>query len=138
VSADDALRAVPQPSELTADFWSAARRRELVRPVCDVCGRSHFSPQVCCPHCLSEDWSYVRSSGRGVVYSATTAHRAPLPGFAPPYRVAIVDLEEGWSMLANLVGDAPAAIGTPVEVTWIELPTVTLPAFTPESPEVPA
>lgn len=123
-------RALPQPSELTTQFWAAAARHELVRPVCDDCGRSHFTPQVCCPHCLSEDWTYRRSTGTGVVYSATTAHRAPLPGFEPPYRIAIVDLDEGWSMMTNLVGDGPTPIGAPVRVRWLELPGATLPVFT--------
>lgn len=114
-------RPLPEPSELTEEFWAAARRRELVRPVCDACGRSHFTPQVCCPHCLSEDWTYVASSGRGVVYSSTVAHRGAQPGFETPYQLAIVDFEdEGWSMLANLVERELVDIGTPVAVDWVD------------------
>lgn len=110
---------VPEHGPLTAPFWEAAARGELVRPVCGDCGRSFFTPQVCCPFCLSEMWSYVPSSGRGVVYSATVAHRAPLPGFEAPYQVAIVDLqEEGWHMLCNLTGPGPTPIGTAVRVTF--------------------
>jgi uncharacterized OB-fold protein len=107
-------------STLTAEFWDAARRGTLVRPVCSACGRSFFSPQIACPQCLSQQWTYQPSSGRGAVYSATVVHRAPYPGMTAPYRLAIIDLEEGWSMLATVDGDPdrPLAIGTPVQVGW--------------------
>jgi uncharacterized protein len=118
---------------LTDAFWAAAGRRELVRPVCRACGRNFFTPQVACPACLSEDWSYEPSSGRGTVYSATVVHTPPSPGFAVPFRLAVVDLEEGWSMLAELVHGPDArlpAIDAPVRVTWIERDGRVLPAFT--------
>ncbi|MGQ0631203.1 MAG: Zn-ribbon domain-containing OB-fold protein [Sporichthyaceae bacterium] len=113
--------------ELTAPFWAAARSGVLVRPVCRDCGGSFFSPQIACPQCLSENWAYERSSGRGTVYSVTVVHKAPSPEFEVPYVLAVVDLDEGWSMLANLVDSAP--IGTPVELTWIERGERALPAF---------
>lgn len=122
---------------LTREFWDAAERHELVRPVCRACGRSFFTPQVACPGCLSEDWAYEPSSGKGTVYSSTVVHRPPSPGFEVPFRVAIVDLDEGWSMLANLVdgpGTRCAPIGARVEVTWIERAGRTLPAFTEVAP----
>ena len=94
----------PTPSELTAPFWAAARERRLVRPRCNSCGRSFFTPQVACPVCLSEDWSYVDSAGRGTVYSFTVVHRAPSPALSAPYVLAVVELiDEGWSMLTNVV-----------------------------------
>lgn len=117
---------------LTAEFWAAAQRRELVRPVCGDCRRSFFTPQIACPHCLSENWSYEPSSGRGRVYSATVVHKASTPGIDVPFRLGIVDLEEGWSMLAHLV-DGPGlrlpALDAPVAVTWIEQDGRVLPAF---------
>lgn len=125
-------RPLPVASELTAEFWEAARRRVLVRPRCGACGDSFFTPQIACPRCLSQDWAYVPSSGRGAVYSATLVHRAPFPGVEVPYELAIVDLEEGWGMLANIVeaGDRPTPVGTPVEVTWLDVGgSVVLPAF---------
>jgi len=126
-------RRLPEPSALTEGFWAAARRRVLVRPVCEECGTSFFTPQIACPRCLSERWSYEPSSGRGVVYSATVVHRAPDPALPTPYQLAIVDLEEGWSMLTNIVdADAdPMAIGTPVRVRWVDLGQIVLPAFAP-------
>ncbi|GAY08307.1 Zn-ribbon domain-containing OB-fold protein [Pseudonocardia sp. N23] len=122
----------PAPG-LTDAFWAAASRRELVRPVCRACGRNFFTPQVACPTCLSEDWTYEHSAGRGRVYSATVVHKPPSPGFAVPFRLGIVDLDEGWSILTEFV-DGPdgrlPAIDTPVQVAWIERDGRTLPAFT--------
>lgn len=124
----------PEPSELTAAFWAAARRHELVRPSCRACATSFFTPQIACPSCLSEDWGYEPSSGRGTVYSATVVHRAPFPSLQTPYQVAIVDLDEGWSMLTNIVDAdvAPTPIGTAVEVAFLDVDEgLTLPAFRP-------
>lgn len=117
-------------SELTAGFWAAAERHELVRPVCRQCGKNFFTPQVACPRCLSENWRYEVSSGRGRVYSATTVYKPPSAEFTAPYGVGIVDLDEGWSMLANLVGDPLPGIGTRVSVTWIPRADLTVPAYT--------
>jgi len=100
----DPGRPLPEPSPLTEEFWRATREHRLVRPVCSQCGHSHFTPQVACPHCLSTEWRYQPSTGRGTVYSHTVVHRPPGPGFDPPYVLAIVDLDEGWSMLTNVVG----------------------------------
>ncbi|MBN9098655.1 MAG: OB-fold domain-containing protein [Pseudonocardia sp.] len=116
-------------TELTAGFWSAAERRELVRPVCGDCGRNFFTPQIACSECLSENWSYEPSSGRGRVYSATVVHKASTPGVEVPFHLGIVDLDEGWSMLTTLVGSRLPAIDAPVEVTWLERDGRTVPAF---------
>ena len=118
---------------LTDAFWAAAGRRELVRPVCRDCGRSFFTPQIACPGCLSENWAYEPSTGRGRVYSATVVHKPPSPEFVVPFRLGIVDLDEGWSMLAELVGGPDGrlpAIDAPVRVTWTERDGRVLPAFT--------
>jgi uncharacterized OB-fold protein len=122
---------------LTDLFWEAVGRRELVRPVCADCGRNFFTPQIACPACLSENWSYQPSDGRGRVYSATVVHKPPSPGFAVPFRLGIVDLDEGWSMLTELVGgpgERLPALDTPVRVTWIERDGRVLPAFTEDAP----
>ena len=140
----------PVVTELTEPFWAAARRHVLVRPVCSACRRSFFTPQIACPRCISEDWSYEPSSGRGTVYSSTVVHRAPYAGFAVPYEIAMVDLEEGWGMLSELVSadDAggevdvhrPTQIGTAVVVDWLPLDAeIVLPVFRPTRSEaVPA
>lgn len=130
----------PGSPTLTAPFWAAAAQHRLVRPVCAACGASFFTPSVCCPRCRSEQWQYEESSGRGVVYSHTTVHRGPDPSWATPYVLAVIDLEEGWSMLSRLRVEPPSDevpgqfIGVPVRVQFERedrLPHRTLPVFSP-------
>ena len=119
---------------LTGPFWAATDNRQLVRPVCQDCGRSHFSPQVVCPWCRSSAWSYVPSSGNGTIYSHTTIHRPPDPAFEAPYVVADIEMEEDWRMFGWIVNCDPndVRMHMPVKVTFVEGPEGDLlPAFEP-------
>jgi len=95
---------------LTDEFWASARAGVLVRPVCQVCGRSFFTPKPACPHCWSEDWRYEPSSGRGTVATHTTIERGPDETWPVPYVLGVVDVEEGWDLLTRLLVD-PEALG---------------------------
>ena len=120
---------------LTGEFWAAVDRGELVRPVCNDCGRSFFVPQFACPYCQSTRWAYEPSSGRGRVYSHTTVHRPPTPAFDAPYVLADVDVEEGWHLLTWIVHCEPdhVSINMPVSVRFVTGPDGhRLPAFAPD------
>lgn len=108
------------PSTLTRPFWDAAARHILVRQQCTDCGTNFFTPQIACPSCLSERWTWAPSSGEGVIYSATVVHKPPEPGIDVPYVLAIVTLSEGWNMVTNVVDCRPedARIGSAVRVSW--------------------
>ena len=126
-------RPVPVPNSLTAPFWAAAGRGELVVPECSVCGLRFFVPEPACPRCLSEQWEYVACSGRGTVYSVTVVHRSPGPGFETPFALAVVDLDEGPALLTHVVGCDPewVGIGMPVRVLFRRLTDeIVLPYFT--------
>ncbi len=119
-----------------------------MRPFCWVCRRSFFTPQVVCGRCQSQDWSYLPSASRGVVYSYTVVHRAPTPAFEPPYILAVVDVYESsgvaphdaadsvdvWSLLTWIVDCVPESvhIGMEVHVRFVPGPDgALLPAFAP-------
>lgn len=110
----------PAPSALTRPFWDAAARHVLVRPNCTACGTSFFTPQIACPKCLSERWTWEPSSGQGVIYSATVVHKPPDPNIEVPYVFAVVTMSEGWHILTNIVNCRPdeAKIGMAVRVNW--------------------
>ena len=125
---------------LTAPFWEACARGELVRPVCDACGQNFFTPSLVCPACLSADWTYRPSTGLGHVYSHTTVHRGPDPTWSVPYVLAVIDLDEGWTMLSRLLVTPPddetpgSLIGLAVKVTFVaedRPPFRSLPMFEP-------
>ncbi|MFJ9445189.1 Zn-ribbon domain-containing OB-fold protein [Kitasatospora sp. NPDC101235] len=134
-------RPVPLPSSLSRPFWEAARRGELVLPRCSACGLRFFTPEPACPHCWSGTWTYERSAGRGTVYSVTAVHRAPGPGFEAPYALAVIELDEGVTMLSHVVG-LPAdevTIGMRVAVHFQPLTDdITLPCFSPDRAEASA
>lgn len=128
-------RPLPTPSYLSQPFWDATREHRLIRPYCEACERSFFTPQEACPRCLSETWRWLESSGRGRIYSYTVCHRAPVADLDVPYAIAIVDLEDGWEMMSNIVDFEPGelSIGLPVAVGWLELDdSITLPVFAPD------
>lgn len=130
-------RPVPTPSALTAPFWDATRRGELRMPFCDGCGSWFFTPEARCPRCLAAGWRYRGVAGTGTVYSVTVVHRAPGPGFDVPFALAIVELDEGVSLLSHVVGVAPedVRIGQRVRVRLRPLTErITVPEFAPEDP----
>lgn len=129
-----------ETSTLTRPFWEACALGRLVRPVCARCQKNFFTPSFACPRCHSVDWSYETSTGIGCIYSHTTIFRGPDPSWTVPYVLAIVDMDEGWSMLSRLVVAPPddsvagSLIGLPVKVAFVpedRPPFRTLPVYVP-------
>lgn len=112
----------PQLRGEEAPFYAAAADGRLVLQRCPSCVRIVFYPRTLCPHCHVGTPEWIDASGRGRVYSFSVLHRAGSPGFEAnvPYVVALVDLEEGVRMLANLVNVPPGEveIGMSVSVTF--------------------
>ena len=125
---------LPHPTELSQPHWDGCRGGVLRVQHCRDCGAHVFIPQPLCTRCQGEKLEWVKSSGRGTVYSHTIVHRAPRPEFDVPYVVAIVELEEGWHMLTNIVGCEPddVEVGMDVEVRYTRMTDeITLPCFAP-------
>lgn len=103
-------------------YWAAARERRLVIRKCNACGALHFMPRHQCPVCWSDQLAWVDAAGTGRVHSFTVVRRASDPAFAArvPYVVALIDLDEGPRMMANILGDdaLSVGIGDPVRVTY--------------------
>lgn len=119
-------------------YWERAQARELWLRRCNACDRAYFYPRDFCPVCGGRDVDWMQASGKGTLHAFAIVHRAPTPAFRDrvPFVAAMVDLEEGARVPANLVGVEPdpsrIAIGMPVEVDFQDLtPDVTLPVFRP-------
>jgi uncharacterized OB-fold protein/acyl dehydratase len=122
----------PAVNQDTSFFWEGARRGELLIQRCSSCGALRHPPRPACPSCRSLEWETQRASGRGTVHSYVVHHHPPVPGFDPPYVVALVELEEGTRLISNLVEVDPAevAIGMPVEIVFDRIDDeLTLPLF---------
>lgn len=127
---------LPRIDEESRGWWEALARHELYVQRCRDCGTVRLPPRALCPGCLSSGIEWVRSAGRGTVYSFTVTHQNQAPGFREelPYVLAIVELAEGPRLLTNLTGGPADAvrIGMPVEVVFDDVtPEVTLPKFRP-------
>jgi uncharacterized OB-fold protein len=115
---------LPQPiaNADSAEYWNAARERRLRIRKCRACGSFHFMPRFLCPVCWSDQLEWRDAKGTGTVHSFTVIRRASAPAFNSrvPYVVALVDLEEGPRMMANLLGDdaLSIAIGDRVNVIF--------------------
>jgi uncharacterized OB-fold protein len=128
-------RPKPVPTPETKHFWEGARAGELRLQRCRRCDKAYFPPRPFCPVCASGDTEVFRASGRATLYSYVIHHR-PMPGFEPPYAIAVVTLAEGPRMMTNLVDVAqtPEALelDMPLEVTFQKLDDeIHLPVFRP-------
>lgn len=130
-----ATRYIPTPTPETQPFWDGTRAGELRLQRCDACHLTYFPPRSFCPHCASRRVSWFKASGRATLYSYVIHHRA-VPGFTPPYSIAIVQLEEGPRLMTNIIGCAQTPetlqLDMPVEVTFVPISAdITLPQFRP-------
>lgn len=126
-------RPLPRPSALSRPHWDGCREGVLRVQRCGRCGAYVFIPQPLCTACASSELAWVASEGHGTVYSYTIVHRAPHPAFATPYAVAIVELAEGFHMLANLECEpAHIRVGMRVRVAFrAHSGEISLPVFVP-------
>ena len=106
----------PLPNAENKPYFDAAAEGRLLIKRCAACGEFHFHPRALCPHCFSDRTEWVESCGRGTIYTYSVSRRVgPVP-----FAIAYVTLEEGVSMLTNIVDcDLDSIrIGQPVRVVF--------------------
>ena len=119
----------------TALYWEAAARHELVLPRCDGCNLVFFPPRQFCPSCWAGELSWQPMGGGGTVWTFTEVHVAFYDDTWAddvPYVVAVVELDEGPRLLANIVEPdmERLSIGARVEATFEDRSEgVSLPMF---------
>ena len=128
-------RARPEPTPETQHYWEGTRLGELRLQRCDDCAKIYFPPRPFCPACASRRVAIITASGRGRLFSYVIHHR-PVPGFTPPYAIAVVELEEGPRLMTNIIGcpQTPEALelDMALEVAFERLDdAITLPVFQP-------
>ena len=115
---------LPQPvaNADSLPYWNGARDGQLLIRRCKSCGELHFMPRHVCPHCWSDNLEWVQAKRTGSVHSFTIIRRASAPEFASrvPYVVALIELDEGPRMMANVLGNdaLEVAIGDRVTLTF--------------------
>ncbi len=125
---DRKIPAPPVNSE-TQPFWDAAAEGQLLVKRCRSCGQVHYYPRAICPFCFADATEWLQASGRGTIYSYSVMRRVPVP-----YAIAYVTLEEGVTMMTNIVGCDLDAIRIGQAVKVVFRPTEggpPVPMFTP-------
>ncbi|WP_456326237.1 Zn-ribbon domain-containing OB-fold protein [Palaeococcus sp. (in: euryarchaeotes)] len=87
-----------------ARYWRHFKEKyRMVGTKCKECGEIYFPPRQVCPKCGSREMEDVQLSGKGKVLSWTIV-RNPPSGFEyfRPYPLALIELEEGPIVLAQL------------------------------------
>ncbi len=130
-----AFRVMPAVTPENEHFWGGGAAGELRFQRCTACDTLIHPPAPVCPECLGRSFDTPAVSGRARVFSYTINHQPWIPGFDPPYVVAIVEIEEQPSvrLTTNIVGIAPedVEIGLPVKVCFEQWKDVYLPLFEP-------
>lgn len=128
-------RLLPRPTPETTHFWEGARRKQLLLQRCTECEHVYFPPRAFCPSCSSHNVLPHASSGSAILLSYVISAR-PAPGIEAPYSVAIVKLEEGPTMMTNIVNcpQTPESLilDMPLRVLFVaQNDEITLPFFEP-------
>jgi uncharacterized OB-fold protein len=117
----------------TAFFWAGVEAGELRIQSCGECGALRHPPGPACPACGALKPSYMVAAGTGTIHSYVVHHHPPLPGRRSPVTVALVDLDEGVRMVAELRGVRPS-IGARVQAGFAG----GLPVWRPVGVDLPA
>ena len=109
---------LPRYHRLRSAYYRLEGRR------CTSCGALQFPPRDVCGRCRGRDLEPYRFSGRGKVYAFSEVAQAP-SGFHAPYVVAMIELEEGIRVTAQLTDvEAPdVEVGMDVEMVTRRLQT---------------
>jgi acetyl-CoA acetyltransferase/uncharacterized OB-fold protein len=129
------MRLLPELTPANEWFWTSGADGTLRIQGCVDCATLVHPPAPICPSCRSRKWEPVPVSGRGVVVGYTINAHPWLPGFDPPYAIAVVALDEDVDVriTTNIVGCEldDVHIGQEVAVRFEQHEDVWLPLFEP-------
>ena len=120
-----ALRALPE----TLAYWLAANEGRLLIKHCTACDKPHHYPRDICPHCWSEATTWREAAGTGTLYSHSTMGQGEAA-----YTLAYVTLDEGVTIMSNIVDADPAALHVGQRLRVVFKPSdggYAVPMFTP-------
>ena len=91
-------------------WWDGIAADELRIQRCKQCQTLRHPPRPMCGSCQSIEWDWLVSKGAGTVYSYVVMHYPPIPGYDFPLPVALIDLDEGTRLVANVAGCKPSEV----------------------------
>lgn len=132
MSDNSRLLAAPIPTVDSLPFWEAAKQGRFLVKRCSACDKAHWYPRPTCPFCFSSETQWQAGLGSGVIYSFSVMRHAK-----QPYVVAFVTLDEGPTMLSNIVDCDPETLAIGQAVRLLFKPSdgeFPVPVFTPVQP----
>lgn len=106
-------------------FWrEIPQRYNLIGNQCGACNTVYFPPRESCPQCRRksiDNMKQIKLKGKGKIVTYTIVYVAPEHfETQAPYPIAIIELEEGPRVTAQIVDCDPqkVSIGIPVEFTF--------------------
>jgi uncharacterized OB-fold protein len=99
-------------------FVVAGGKPKLIGSRCRECGNTFFPAEIICPVDIKEDTlEQIELDGNGQLISYTQVKRG-LPGFDSPYALAVIKLETGPGLIAQLEGwqEVELKRGMPMEL----------------------
>ena len=125
-------RKIPPPAVNAENkaFFDAAAQGKLLLKYCNACSAFHHFPRAICPRCFSDRTEWRESKGAGTIYTYSVLRR----GVPVPYCIAYVTLDEGVSMMTNIVDCDLDAVRIGQKVKAVFKPTdggPPVPMFTP-------
>lgn len=113
---------LPRPDAESLPYWQGCNEERLLLQVCSACGNRQFYPRILCTACGGAQLAFEPASGRGRVKSFTVIRIPVSPAYESlvPYVVALVELDEGPTMMSHVtLPDVDALrIGDRVEVAF--------------------
>jgi len=113
------------------NYFALINEGKLCAAQCSSCNELALPPRLFCANCNSKTTNWTELSGEGTLSSFTVIHIAGTT-YADdvPYIVAIVELKEGPSVCARLVGVDPLKpeeihVGDAVKADFEEIPRPT-------------
>lgn len=131
----DMTKPMPEVQPWSVKFWEGTKEGKLLIQKCESCKSKIFYPRKRCPECWSDKLGWMQASGKGTVFSFTTAYSMVEPRFMDelPYTIAYVDLDEGVRLMTRIVECKPEdiKIGMKVEVVFTPRGDYYFPFFRP-------
>lgn len=98
-------RPAPRVTAETKAYWQALHDGKLTLSECEACGKLSHPPQAVCAFCWGGKVKPKVASGRGTLNSFSIIRQTADPTFKArvPYVLAYVDLDEGVSLVSNVI-----------------------------------
>lgn len=96
-------------------FWQGLKQGPPSIQKCNRCGKNQWYPRSLCVNCGSRELEWIRSTGKGTLYSYTIIRRTSTERtlLHAPYVIGLVQLDEGVRLFAiiDVIVEADLKIG---------------------------